>query len=81
MAKAAASGHGPHTYAGNPTTSTHYTEELPPLQTPVDAASFLAASSGSWIGRRTCTADSKKNPWTVPELLKDEFTIVEWDGM
>jgi hypothetical protein len=59
----------------------HHTEELSPLKTPVAATSFLAASSGSWIGRCPRPADSKKKPWTVRELLKDEFTIVEWDGM
>jgi hypothetical protein len=79
-AKAAASGHGPHMYATNPTATMHHAEELPPLKTPVDAASFLGASSGSWIGRRPRTADPKKKPWMVPELLKDEFTMVEWDG-
>jgi hypothetical protein len=23
---------------------------------------------------------TKKEPWSVPELLEEEFTIVEWDG-
>jgi hypothetical protein len=76
--KAASSGHRPHTYATNPATVAYYTEELPPLQVPVDAEDFPASGSGSWVGKRQ--NGTKKTPWTVPELLEDNFTILEWDG-
>ena len=76
--KAAASGHGPHTYAASPSTATHHSEDLPPLQVPVDAGSFSASGSGSWTGK--CKKGTKKAPWTLPELLKEDFAIVEWDG-
>jgi hypothetical protein len=77
-AKRAASDHRPHSYAANPTTATHHAQELPPLQVPVDAETFPASASGSWVGKRT--KGTSKKPWTVPELLHEDFRIIEWDG-
>jgi hypothetical protein len=76
--KAATSGHGPHAYAANPSTAAHHSEDLPPLRVPVDASSLPTSGSGSWTGKHK--KGTKKTPWTVPELLKDDFAIVEWDG-
>jgi hypothetical protein len=77
-AKRAASDHRPHSYAANPTTATHHAQELPPLQVPVDAETFPASASGSWVGKRM--KGTSKKPWTVPELLHEDFRIIEWDG-
>jgi len=77
-ASTAASGHMPHTYAAKPSAVRHHAEDLPALQIPVDGESFPAASSGSWVGKRS--KGSKKEPWTIPELLQEDFLIVEWDG-
>ena len=76
--KAATSAHGPHDYAAKPSTTIHHSEDLPPLQVPVDASSLPTSGSGSWTGKRK--KGTKKIPWTLPELLKDDFVIVEWDG-
>jgi hypothetical protein len=76
--KAAASSHGPHDYTANPSTAMHHSEDLPPLHVPVDASRLPASGSGSWIGKRK--KGTKKTPWTLPELLDDNFVIVEWDG-
>lgn len=74
----ASSGHRPHTYAANPSVVTHRAEELKPLRAPADAEEFPASGSGSWVGRRKDGA--KMKPWTVPELVRNGFTFVEWDG-
>jgi hypothetical protein len=76
--KSATSGHGPHTYAANPSMATHHAEELPPLNVPIDAEHFPASGLGAWVGKRKQGA--KKMPWTVPELLQNGFKIIEWDG-
>ena len=88
-AKLAASRHGPHAYAASPSTAACHAKErpstaachakeLPPLKVSQDAESFPRSGSGSWVGMRK--KGTKKEPWTVPELLEEEFTIVEWDG-
>jgi hypothetical protein len=76
--KAAASSHGPHGYAANPSTALHHSEDLPPLRVPVDASNLPTSGSGSWTGKRKKGA--KKSPWTLPELHEEDFVIVEWDG-
>jgi len=78
--KAAASGHRPHTYTAHLSTAAHHAEKLPLLCLPVDVASFptSAPSSGSWVGKRS--QDARKTPWTVPELLEENFRTIEWDG-
>lgn len=75
----ASSGHQPHGYAANPSTTAHHSEELKPLRVPFDAEGFPASGSGSWVGQRSDVA--KKVPWTVPELVKKGFTFVKWDGL
>jgi len=77
-AKLAASGHAPHLYAANPSTATYHAEALPPLQASEDAENFPKSASGSWVGKRK--KGTRKTPWTVPELLQENFKIIEWDG-
>jgi hypothetical protein len=77
-AKLAASRHGPHMYAANPSTAIHHAEEFPLLNVPKDVESFPKSGAGSWFGKRKKGA--KKKPWTVPELLKENFKVIEWDG-
>jgi len=77
-AKMAGSGHRPHVYAANPSTAMHHAEELPPLKVPVSTEHFPASASGSWVGKHK--KGTKSTPWTVPELLKEGFDIVAWDG-
>jgi len=77
-ARIALSGHGPHTYAAKPSTAAHHAEQLKPLQVPVNAEAFPASSSGSWVGKRK--TGSKNEPWTLPELLDDGYSVIEWDG-
>lgn len=74
----ASSGHRPHDYIADPSTATHHAEELQPLRVPMDAKDFPASGSGSWVGQRQKGA--KQEPWTVPELAKENFTFIEWDG-
>lgn len=74
----ASSGHQPLTYAANPSTVMLHAEELKPLLASVDAEGFPASGSGSWVGLRKKGA--KKEPWTVPDLVENSFTFVEWDG-
>jgi hypothetical protein len=76
--KSTSSGHGPHSYAANPPVVKHRAEELPPLNTPIDAAQLPASGSGAWVGKRQ--KGTKKTLWTVPELLQDGFEVIEWDG-
>jgi hypothetical protein len=76
--KLASSGHRPHAYATNPATVAHHAEDLEPLRVPVDAENFPASGSGAWVGKRK--SGTKKTPWTVPELIEENFTIIEWDG-
>ena len=77
-ARLASSGHQPHAYAAKPSTAKYRAEELKPLRVPEDAMDFPASESGSWVGLRKSGA--KKKPWTVSDLVKDNFTFVEWDG-
>ena len=77
-AKLASSGHRPHAYAANPSTSKHHLEESKPLRVPTDSKDFPASGSGSWVGLRKNGA--KKEPWAVSDLIKDNFTFTEWDG-
>jgi hypothetical protein len=74
----ASSGHQPHTYAANPSTTMHHAEEQGPLRVSADAGEFPASGSGSWVGLRKKGA--KKTPWTVSELIENGFTFIEWDG-
>lgn len=76
--KRATSGHRPLAYAANPSSVSHHAEALKPLQVPADAESFPASRSGSWVGRRK--KGVRKGPWTVQDLIKKDFTFVEWDG-
>ena len=75
----ATSGHQPHTYAAKPSTAVHHAEVQRPLRVSADAGDFPASGSGSWVGLRKKGA--KKKPWTVAELVKGNFTFVEWDGV
>ena len=74
----ASSGHRPHTYTANPSVVAHRAEELKPLRAPADARELPASGSGSWVGQRK--EGAKKKPWTVPELVGNNFTFIEWDG-
>jgi hypothetical protein len=74
----ASAGHQPLTYAANPSTVMHHAEEQEPLLVSADAEGFPASRSGSWVGLRN--KGVKKVPWTLPELLEKNFTIIEWDG-
>ena len=76
--KLASSGHQPHTYAANPSTTMHHAEKQRPLRISADAGQFPASGSGSWVGLRKKGA--KKTPWTVSELIEKGFTFIEWDG-
>lgn len=77
-ARLASSGHQPHAYAANPSTTKLHAEELKPLRVSEDAMDFPASKSGSWVGLRK--AGAKKKPWSVPDLVKDNFMFIEWDG-
>jgi hypothetical protein len=77
-ARLASSGHKPHSYAANPSTAKYRAEELKPLRVPEDANDFPASGSGSWVGLRK--SGDKKEPWSVSDLVKDDFTFIEWDG-
>ena len=74
----ASSGHQPHAYAADPSTVACHVDEQMPLRVSIDAKSFPASGSGSWVGLRKNGA--KTVPWTVPELVEKKFTFVEWDG-
>lgn len=78
-ARFASSGHQPHAYAAKPSTVSHHAEEMKPLRVSSDAKDFPASGTGSWVGQRRNDA-AKKEPWTVAELVKNNFTFVEWDG-
>lgn len=77
-ARLASSGHQPHAYAAKPSTAAHHAEELLPLRVSVDARDFPTSGEGSWVGLRKSGA--KREPWTVPELVENNFTFIEWDG-
>ena len=77
-AKIASSSHGPHIYAANPSIAMHHAEAVKPLRVPVDAETFPVSSSGSWVGKRK--KGFKNKPWTLPELLDEGFSMIEWDG-
>ena len=74
----ASSGHQPLAYTAKPSTVTHHAEELKPLRVSVDAEGFPASGSGAWVGQRKKGA--KKKPWTVPDLVQNNFNFIEWDG-
>ena len=56
----------------------HHAEELKPLHVSMDAEGFPASGSGAWVGQ--CKKGAKKKPWTVSDLVQDNFDIIEWDG-
>ena len=70
----ASSGHQPLAYAAKPSTVTHHAEELKPLHVSMDAEGFPASGSGAWVGQRKKGA--KKKPWTVSDLVQDNFDII-----
>jgi hypothetical protein len=72
------SAHQPLAYTAKPSTVTHHAEELMPLRVFVDAESFPASGSGAWVGQHKKGA--KKKPWTVPDLVYNNFNFIEWDG-
>lgn len=76
--KLATSGHRPLAYAANPPLVMHHAEALKPLQVPADVESFPASGSGSWVGLRK--KGVRKRPWTVQDLIKKDFTFIQWDG-
>jgi len=76
--KLASSGHQPLAYAANPSTVLHHAEEVEPLRVSADAKVFPKSESGSWVGQRKNRA--KKEPWTVAELVENNFRFIEWDG-
>ena len=74
----ASSGHRPHVYAASPSTVSRHMEEMKPLRVSSDAKDFPASGEGSWVEKRKDGA--KKDPWTVAELVENNFKFVEWDG-
>jgi hypothetical protein len=74
--KVASSSHGPLTYAAKLSVAKHYAEELQPLRASIDVGTFPASGSGSWVGKR----GRKGKPWTMPELICEGFSVIEWDG-
>ena len=73
----ARSGHAATTYSVKPSVLAGL-DYLSAIEVNMDAQELPSSSEGSWTGKRT--KGEKATPWTLQELEKHGFKVIEWDG-